>query len=689
MVTRAMVALTLLVLLTAVAAAQTLESDFQEQLTQFHKATTLDAYKEVGTRDLAWDGAALKLLWAYWPMLGGTVDDAGRQKLLDAAKPLQTTGCTDPLVQYVVSVAYRMNGDAVEGEKWLRQAVEGYRTSRYPKARAWWAPERLAEFCRHAEGDKQQETAQWEKLSAEWLAQAAGEPAVTGGMQRAFWADLQPTVLDDNACKPDELVAALLDTPGADPWLAHIAAGERNINLAWRARTDKAGYEVTPEQWEGFEKHLKIARQHLVQAWKLHPEYPEAPSRMITVVMGAGEDQGAEATSTRGWFDRAVKAQFDYAPAYSSYAWSLRPRWGGSYEEMVAFGLECLNTGRFDTRVPAYFWKALHDASIHESYPEVWRDEGAYANVVRYFEALLARPPGTGRSPEALRTLWLGAASQARQYDEVLRLAGELGDRIDLEAFRKEFECEAPLAISEARAATGPLGADVRKAIKLCDDDDIKAAAAAFNELLARNQDPQVRPYLRNRAETLRVENALEGTEWVSLQPPEDFAGFGLSGGLWKVADDGSVSITMPADLGWWITCEARIRGDYELRGEFDLDSTRDDVGAGMALTYIAGWWPGYSAFGLYTGVHSEKMAAGLLQDRTAAPPLAHNTFLVRVRDRKADGFINDKQFLAGVELAEGWGTPWGPTHIAFYAVKTGGPEATVRFSNVEIRGLR
>jgi hypothetical protein len=430
-----------------------------------------------------------------------------------------------------------------------------------------------------------------------------------------------------------------------------------------------------------------------VQAWKLHPEYPEAASRMIAVAMGMGEPEpGPDAATTRQWFDRAVTAQFDYLPAYNAYAWSLHPRWGGSVDELYAFGLACLNTGRFDTAVPGRFWTAVHDIATDEESPDIWRREGVYAGLARYFQGVLDQPPGTDpkQSPEANQTRWLGAAWACGQYDEALKLARELGDRVDANLFRDVFQTESRLAIAEALAATGPLGPEVRTAITLGDGSDLKAAEAAFRGLMARNQDPQAAVYLRDRAEALRLENALQGTAWTSFQPDANFAGFGGSGGPWKVEADGSLMAVVPGGGNWWsLASEARVRGGYEIRGEISLDPARSDILAGVLLNYVLHNPPAWNVFSLDHDTSTGSGRAGLLGDHTEVEIRAHNTFLLRVRDRKADGFVNDKQVCAGTDVPEYALKPDTPTYVGFYVYARGAKEATARFSKMEIRGLR
>ena len=72
--------------------------------------------------------------------------------------------------------------------------------------------------------------------------------------------------------------------------------------------------------------------------------------------MAAG---GIARESARFWFDEAVAAQFDAPRAHDHLLHDLLPRWNGSHVELLKFGLECLNTKRFDTEVPRTFKAAI------------------------------------------------------------------------------------------------------------------------------------------------------------------------------------------------------------------------------------------------------------------------------------------------------------------------------------------
>ncbi len=157
---------------------------------------------------------------------------------------------------------------------------------------------------------------------------------------------------------------------GKNPWLSEMIMGEWEITEAWMDRGNGSAKDVTKEGWEGFARHIGKARAHLYKAYTLHPEFPEASSRMIMVAMAGGVPEGE---STRLWFERAREAQFDNAEAYDNYLLSSRVRWGGSNDKLLAFGVECGETKRFDTAVPLVYFKSVRAAAEDSKTPtRVW-----------------------------------------------------------------------------------------------------------------------------------------------------------------------------------------------------------------------------------------------------------------------------------------------------------------------------
>ena len=109
---------------------------------------------------------------------------------------------------------------------------------------------------------------------------------------------------------------------------------------------------------------------------------------MIAVAMGGESEQ-----SPQDWFDTVVAAQLDYLPAYGQMRWALRPRWGGSHEELYAFGCRAADTRRYDTMVPFELVLALNDIDEELDYDRTfWRREGVYPRLKEVLEGMAKEP---------------------------------------------------------------------------------------------------------------------------------------------------------------------------------------------------------------------------------------------------------------------------------------------------------
>ncbi len=221
---------------------------------------------------------------------------------------------------------------------------------------------------------------------------------------------------------------------GPNAYLREMLLGWIAVDMAWESRTDGWANEVSEEQWAGFEANLARARGHLERAHAMHPELPYAAAQMVTVAMGEGGEGNRDA---RFWFDQAVRAEFDNKWAYSAYARSLLPRWGGSLEAMRDFALECYATGRFDTNAPFHALLVL-DAMANDlqyDFSIMTRDEEFRDAVIDLCERDAKRKNAGSKDAESARLvamLWWAEkyeALYARLSWQSWKTGGDADDR--------------------------------------------------------------------------------------------------------------------------------------------------------------------------------------------------------------------------------------------------------------------
>jgi ankyrin repeat protein len=292
-------------------------------------------------------------------------------------------------------------------------------------------------------------------------------------------------------------------------WYYNMLLGLLEIDLAWQARGTGFAKDVSPDGWKGFAEHMGNANGILRATWQDNPKRPEAATAMIQVAMG-GHAESGETVNT--WFNRAVQAQMDYPEAYTQMLFSLRPRWSGSHQKMLAFGESCLATNRFDTDVPLLYLYALRAIGSEQSnnrWRLPFRHEKVRANLQRLFSNLIQEP---GRKAEvdriltqqALTTAWSGDYATARQLlrkagDGVCLRDGFWGKGLSWNTRQRQ------VLDAEYQLFTGTQSELLVRAEKLEMADKPDEASLLYEQAMHQCDDLQKRDYLRDRIAALRL----------------------------------------------------------------------------------------------------------------------------------------------------------------------------------------
>ena len=424
------------------------ETNLCDERLCFFQRTMVEAYRKVGRHNPAWDEGAVNYLEASSRASASMPDAQTPEALARAGKAVLDAGCTDPMVEYNYGLDL-LRSDAPEAAKsYLQQAIDGFKSCRYPRARARLAAARLAELERdisartylgpHPQLGQEQNAVK--SLALQWLSDSLRDGSYTKSEQRLFLDQLSDQV--DKVFTAREVLDQLQTVPDADPYCRQVIEGWQEMDAAWKARGDGWANEVTAAGWKGFEQHLTCARQKFTAAWQQHPELPEAPSAMIQVAM-AGHANPGETVYT--WFNRAVSAQMDYQPAYQYLLFALRPRWCGSYAEMYRVGLSCLATNRYDTTVPTGFFKAVHMISEDDNGNlDYWQRPETYRHLQTMFDSYLRTAPPEQHNKYLSQ--YAAAAFLCGHYADAKRMLTELGHQVDEEPFRLYAHCSAVTA---------------------------------------------------------------------------------------------------------------------------------------------------------------------------------------------------------------------------------------------------
>jgi len=514
-----------------------------------------------GKKDAPWADGYREFL-AAWAVAAGDLYPPATMERLDArAAELVAAGCDDPvfaLLRGAIDVALGRPKPALENFRRLADVQRAGYPALYAGYALQWSRQAKAAIDPAKAGVPNPDTTAHEIAMA-----IARDPSFADGRQRIY--------LDSYFFADDVLLAAAAERfakpdSGVGPWITAVVVGRDHVRRAWKARGAGFAAAVTPEGWKGFHEHLAAAREQLTKAHEMHPDWPEAASEMITVSLGDGSDE------ERLWFDRAVAAQFDHDPSYDRMLRQvLLPRWGGSHEEMLAFGRECLATGRFDTTVPYYSYAAA--LAVGGELPAV-RDalamEGAYDDCVRVCRGYIP----VAIDAESLR-MWRSRLAvvhwAAGRHAEACQELDELRDELMPQPLQ-EFRVRADDVVGESRLLGGPDGPAFAAAEALIERGQIEEALAAYKPLAARDgRPPAARRLVANRLKALENAAALDRYEWVDLQPPADLTGWRRVFGAWQVEQDGTLVGTIDERGRAKILCEAELGQDVEVTAECDL----------------------------------------------------------------------------------------------------------------------
>ncbi len=363
-------------------------------------------------------------------------------------------------------------------------------------------------------------------------------------------------------------------------WASETLMGLMETEIAWYHRG--GGYQVSRDGAKGYREHMTKANKHLTKSYALNPDSPIAAYGMIDVTMSGCGGRETE----KDWFKRAVKAQFDYMPAYRKFISAMRPRWGGDHKKMLAFGLSCARTQRYDTLVPNEFFLALNGIIADLG---GWKK--LYANPMvapvllevskRYVDAPEFAHQKDARESYLVLNAWLAGykdeAAEAlksvnRPFDPDMEKKASFHG-IDSSELRGLIEIHSKGLDSEWVAFTKDYEAG-----KL-------AHAREKLEAVSENFSGSSMPALiRSMRAALDVEEKLDAGEWADLAFTPDLAGWKVVSGDWRPGP-GATLINHGHEATGVILHRARVGANFEARGRFSVEAKSTCCrGAGIVI---------------------------------------------------------------------------------------------------------
>lgn len=555
--------------------------DYRKRSIANDRVWYLEGYKQHGHRDDAWDESAIEFIQMCIAVFNDLPNAPSFQELESAGEEIVSAGCNDPLVLYGYGYAQDRQNHRRGAEQYLRAAVQGLPDSNYPATLLGSAASRLARFLEAWRRDEEART--FHQIAADAFVQAAESDPHDSFSQRELVARLELQL--KNYLPADiatSLVHGLQLVGGIDPCTLNTALGMYHVAAGWRERGKGYANTVTEDGWAGFKKHLDQARTYLVKAYEIDPSRPEAATGMINVAMAG---YAAPGETERLWFDRAVAAQMDWPQAYGAFMWSIRPRWGGSHEQMYEFGIECAQTERFDTDVPYQFIEVLLDIDNDQEYSRrFWRQNRVDEFAGQVLDQLASDPSHAHRANE-FRTIQASMAWALRDYEAARKVIQHLGDDLD-EKTMLDMRITTRQLLDDTRAFTSSFAEEIHSADRLFRLGQLDAAANAYEQIASRlEDDPHLQAILRDRIVTTKIQTQFNSGQWVELKFEDGLPGWRDRAGVWHSSTSDSIK-GGPTTEGLYLISEFDVGPRFELQGKIDMSKLRREDEANVAIVF-------------------------------------------------------------------------------------------------------
>lgn len=673
-------------------------SEVASEWLDFYRRNTVEAFRQqAGYAEQPWFEDAVEFLEGMIALHAMSPDAPTPLSLLGVARRVERAGCKDPvfLYHYVQRACYYEDENSSKHAQILQEAIAALRDGQqYTPNHLAIALDELADlygFLRYSNAENDLRA----QIAAAWT-QAIGDRVYSESDQRLLFREIRGSLrTSDESSGHGAIVKAIDDGMiDADPWLSSVLRGQCFISRAWEERSSNVSDQVTEKQWAGFHENLRKAREHLLAAYRSRPENPEAAELMIDVTNGEGAAHRPKDESERLWFDRAVRAQADWRPAYEKYIWAIMPRWSGTPEEMLAFGEECLATGRFDTRIPYFYIDALLTLS-QDTRNEflVLKDDAIFEQALDTIDRLVENPafPQDDIELTSLGALFCWYREDSVRASEYLR---RVTFSFTLDAHAHQFGLRKDEIQEEILLLSSPVADAVRDADATMARAKYRDAASAYQAASDALQDTQLKRFVRDRAVAAVIAADFHDGHAVDLRFDDALSGWSKRGGTWRRIDDTTVQ-GFPDWRGLALVLEAPIGRRFEVSGEFDISKMTHDNGTNAVVMteFVADFWnPDWRGVGFYRGEsHAAAMSrfgSDTVFESADVRPGA-NTFRILFWDDQVAAYLNDAEVYRG-RLPKHAHHPPPPADEARLAIGgrywyTNG-EAT--FSNLRIRKL-
>lgn len=552
---------------------------------EYEYQAMITPYKQSAFTDPKWDRKVDELFRIAAKNYAQRNSPSPRQ--IELLSHIQNAGCKDPLIA-CMAIASKVRDNTPKSKlgRWAEECEEHLQElakSNYSKIRQWRVMVYILSL-KSSLGEDRSQIANWVSCCEDGLVAAASEPNLSPIAERLIFDKFTSDMNGSNKCYSKALCDKI-NASNASTWLKGSISGEFHIKEAWNRRGSGWAGEVNDAGWKGFASELAEAHDALLSAYQADPSRPE-PARGLIVVAGASNDFPNETPAL--WFSRATKAQFDYAEAYVTRRWYLRPRWGGSHEEMLKLASEWAASKRFDTRVPEmYLWTVDDICADRGECETVWQEPGVLTTVEQLRDGYLAQndPYFNAILSRIAHIFWIaGRPAEAKDLLDKLGEGFVPTTASTIGVARNDFSAVHAYAPT-IRAAT--LAADAA-----ADSKDFDKAVALLTEAKAAHTDlpEEVRSAVDRKIALFKFRKSFTDHQWTSLilgDSPKSFFDDGTIPEAWEFTAD---SIRMTARNSWWgeFRFLPKVGMRYEMRSRITApaDGQSDKCRAGFMVYF-------------------------------------------------------------------------------------------------------
>ncbi len=320
-----------------------------------------------------------------------------------------------------------------------------------------------------------------------------------------------------------EMLQAILQHEDISLFHKHKTAGMYYVKLAWHHRGEDYALTVSEEGWKNFAEFSSKALRHFRRAWQLEPKIPETMVQLIQIA-NTGNDPD---WSARDWFLETIHTEFDNRRAYNAYAWSLRPRWGGSLQQLTNFANECILCDQWQTPVPSYAFISIE--AIREDLPNQ-NQLGNFFPIMQLIESLTVEYLKRSDNKDLWQPnryqcgLLAGALVQAEKYELAKKLFDQTQETIrdaDVQwMLRSRLDLE-----TEVQLMTSDFSEEYQSYQKLVSEVNLETSQDQFLDLSKRLDEIEssvestaVSRYVQGQRESLQHQQKYQTGDWVSLK---------------------------------------------------------------------------------------------------------------------------------------------------------------------------